>query len=382
MTIHAEHIVPYIGNQSSGPAWSVPALCSALLAHGVVVRMHTLAPLPDRHFDFEVAEYPRHALPDRRIGRSPKMKRGLHQAAANAQILHNHSLWMMPNIYPAHAVRGTQCRLVVSPRGTFSDWALRRSQWLKRLILALGQRRVLEEAACFHATATSEYEEIRRMRLRAPVAILPNGVDIPSPHFKPQPRNQTRRRLLFLSRIHPKKRVALLLSAWRNLQLSFPDWELRIVGPDNGRYAMQMQRLAEELGCRRVWFPGAAYGPAKAREYFDADLFVLPTHSENFGMVVAEALAHGLPAVVTKGAPWAGLEAEQCGWWIDMGEAALTECLRDALTRTPAELETMGQRGRDWMRREFCWREIGRKMLLTYEWLLDGGAQPDWVITE
>lgn len=96
-------------------------------------------------------------------------------------------------------------------------------------------------------------------------------------------------------------------------------------------------------------------------------------------MAVAEALAHGLPAIVTKGAPWAGLEKEHCGWWIDIGEAPLVECLRHAMSRRREELETMGRRGRQWMIRDFSWMEIARKMLVTYEWLLGGGSPPDWI---
>ena len=379
MTIRAEHVVPYIGDLSSGPAWSVPELCSALVANKARVRLHVLGPLPDREFDFEVQQYPWHQFPVRTLGRSPEMRRGLRQAAASAEILHNHSLWMLPNIYPALAVRNTRCRLVVSPRDTLSDWSLGRSRWLKRLVMALGQRRVLEKAACLHATAVNEYEDIRRAGLRAPVAIVPNGVDVPAGDFSHKAATRTRRHLLFLSRIHAQKGVDYLLHAWRIVQDAFPDWDLRVVGPISGAYAVQMQSLSKRLGCQRVLFPGAVHGERKAREYFDASLFVLPTRSENFGMVVAEALAHGVPTIVTKGAPWAGLEEEQCGWWIEAGEATLAECLRDAMSCRPAELEAMGRRGREWMIRDFSWHEIGRKMLATYEWLLGGGSPPDWV---
>lgn len=379
MVISVEHVVPYIGEGASGPAWSVPALCSAISQQVESVRLHTLGPLPDRVFDFQILEYPRHAFPQPKFGRSPEMRRALRDAAASADILHNHSLWMLPNIYPAAAVRGTRCRLVVSPRGTLSEYALGRSKWLKRLVMAYGQRRMLEEAACMHATAENEYEDIRRMDLRAPVAIIPNGVDVPTINEFQRDCAGERRRLLFLSRIDPKKGIEFLLGAWRELEAVFPEWELRIVGPDQSDHASHMRRLLKELGCQRVSFPGAAHGEAKSQEYWNAHLFVLPTHSENFGMAVAEALAHGVPAIVTKGAPWGGLETEGCGWWINLTKEELTECLREAMDRSPNDLQAMGARGRAWMMRDFCWQEIGRKMHKTYEWLLSGGPAPAWV---
>jgi len=231
------------------------------------------------------------------------------------------------------------------------------------------------------ATAESEYRDIRARGLRAPVAVIPNGIALP-----PFPLNRkagaARRRLLFLARLHPVKGVDLLLRAWVALQSQFPDWELQIAGPLDGDYPRSMQALAASLGAQRLAFAGELRGRAKADAYLSADLFVLPTHSENFGMAVAEALAHGVPAVVTNGAPWEGLETERCGWWVERGETSLTGCLREAMTRSSADLETMGRRGREWMLRDFSWAEVARKTLATYAWLLGGGSPPDWVRVE
>ena len=205
MTIQVEHVVPYIGNESSGPAWAIPKMCSALVENRANVRLHVLGPLPNQDFNFQTQAYPWHWFPHSRLGRSPEMKQGLKKAAATADVLHNHSLWMMPNIYPGAAVKGKKCRLVVSPHGTLTTWAIRRSQWLKRIIMCLGQRRVLEDATCLHATAVTEYEDIRRIGLRAPIAILPIGVDVPPAHCEHAKGSKNFRRLLFLSRFTLKK---------------------------------------------------------------------------------------------------------------------------------------------------------------------------------
>jgi glycosyltransferase involved in cell wall biosynthesis len=307
------------------------------------------------------------------------MKVSLRSRASKADILHNHSLWMMPNIYPSAAVAGTKCRLVVSPRGTLSEWALQRRKWAKKLMWVCGQGNVLKKAACLHATSEAEGQDIRRLGLQPPVAVIPNGVDMPALPPRALACFGQTRPLLFFGRIHPKKGLDLLLPAWRQVQDSFPEWELQIVGDDNDGYLSQVQALARSLDAKRVTFSGPVFGAEKTVMFSRAELFVLPTYSENFGMTVAESLAHAVPAIVTKGAPWQGLEQHECGWWPDISVDSFAESLRAALRLSPDELHAKGRRGRDWMEQEFSWRKIGGMMQETYQWVLGGGCPPPWV---
>ena len=187
------------------------------------------------------------------------------------------------------------------------------------------------------------------------------------------------RTLLFLSRIHPTKAIDRLLAAWAQLQTRHPDWRLVIAGRGEVAHVEEVEALAKTLGVDRVEFPGPLFGDAKAQAYSGADLFVLPTHSENFGMVVAEALAHGCPAVVSRGAPWAGLETEGCGWWVDNSVESLVAALDAAMHSPPEQLAAMGLRGRAWMERDYGWAAIGQKMDAAYRWLVNGGERPAWV---
>jgi glycosyltransferase involved in cell wall biosynthesis len=214
------------------------------------------------------------------------------------------------------------------------------------------------------------------MSFRQPVAIIPNGVDIPL--FKEAPASEVRT-LLFLGRIHPIKGIDILLKAWQVVSPHYREWRLRLVGPDDGGYLRTMQALAAELGLDRVEFCGPLYGEAKLRAYQEADLFVLPTHSENFGVSVAEVLAAGTPAIVSKGAPWKGLETQGAGWWIDIGVDPLIACLEKALRCSSSELVSIGQRGRAWMEKEFSWPRIGQMMGQTYHWILQGDSVPPWI---
>jgi glycosyltransferase involved in cell wall biosynthesis len=108
-------------------------------------------------------------------------------------------------------------------------------------------------------------------------------------------------------------------------------------------------------------------------------LLVLPSHSENFGFVVAEALSAGVPAIVTRGAPWQELETRRCGWWIDISVESLARCLREALAADPSELRAMGARGREWIIRELSWSRVAEMMELTYSWMLGRTDRPTWV---
>jgi glycosyltransferase involved in cell wall biosynthesis len=244
------------------------------------------------------------------------------------------------------------------------------------LFWPLVQKPALAATSCFHASAESEYEAIRRMGFRQPVAIIPNGIDIPV--FVAQRRGNFRT-LLFLGRVHPSKGLDMLLPAWQAVQKRFPEWRLIIAGPDNGGYLSKMQHLAAQLQLKQIEFVGALMGRQKWEAYREAELFVLPTYSENFGVTVAEALAAGIPAIVSRGAPWQGLEQKKAGWWIDTGLDPLVACLNYALDQSPDVLAEMGQRGRVWMQEEFSWERVGAMMDQTYRWILSGGNKPDWV---
>lgn len=374
-------VIPGIRELASGPSYSVPALCRSLAGDGVDLELHVGEGKEPPGANYRFFEHGKWNWPPR-LDVSPAMRRATERAAKNADLLHNHSLWAMANIYVGWAAQRTGCPLVVSPRGTLNPYARNRSRWKKTLIWHLWQRKVLHRADCFHATSRAEADAIRSQGLTAPVAVIPNGVDLPDLSNGSVSGQPARRRLLFLSRITPIKALDHLLKAWADLEHRFPDWELQVTGIDDRGHAEKMKALAASLKLRRLRFTGPVYGADKTRAFLAADLFVLPSHSENFGMAVAEALAHSLPAVVTKGAPWQGLQTQDCGWWIDIGVEPLVECLRTALAETPQALKARGQRGRAWVRREFSWAGVARQMRDTYQWILDGGQPPQCVCLE
>jgi glycosyltransferase involved in cell wall biosynthesis len=370
-------VIPSIAEESSGPSYSVRRLSEALEGAGNAV---TLAAIEGktvaRAHDF-VRTFPPGPGPAR-LGSSPAMKRWLREAAGSGAVslLHGHSLWMMPNVYPGWVAKESGIPLVVSPRGTLSRYAMRSGSIVKRIFWPLLQKPALEPVACFHATAQAEYEDIRRMGFGQPVIILPNGIDLPPPGPS---RDSARRRVLFLGRIHPIKGLDMLLPAWRAVQHRYPDWDLHIVGAGSGDHSDSLRRMCSELHLERVEFRGELHGNDKWRAYRDSELFVLPSRSENFGMSVAEALASGVPAIVSRAAPWAGLRDNDAGWWVEVQIDALVAALEQAMSREPGELAAMGERGRQWMQRDFSWAKIGERMTEAYRWVVAGGPAPDCV---
>jgi glycosyltransferase involved in cell wall biosynthesis len=374
------HTMPDIDKEASGPSYSVTRLCESLIAHEAQVQLALVGDatlMRDRPY---VRAFPAGFGPAR-LGNSPAMNRWLKQQVADGSVdlVHNHSLWMLPNVYPGWATQGSRIPYVVSPRGTLSEWAMASGSKIKRLYWPLLQKPSIAHAALFHATAESEYHDIRRMGFKQPVAVIPNGIDLPEYQAKPA-RNQ--RTLLFFGRLHPVKGVDHLLQAWALLQDEFPQWQLRITGPGDADYVHYLKTLAQDLRVQRASFDGPIYGTGKFNAYRQADLYVLPSHSENFGMTVAEALACGTPCVVSQGAPWKGLEANQAGWWPKIGTEPLMAALRVALAKPQTELDTMGENGRQWMDHAFSWSHIGDTMTQVYAWLLQQAERPDCVVLD
>jgi len=410
------HAVPSLDPRHGGPSRTVVALTEAL-AGRAGVRVGLLS----QGREGEVTLAPAAAGVARRlvVGRSRlalalglplRGALGRFTAAERPDLVHSHGVWHPVNHWTTVAARRWGVPLVIQPRGMLEPWALGRKAGKKRLALALFQGADLAAATALVATADMEYDNLRRLGLRQPVAVIPNGVAWPAaltaesagparppgPGLAPDrafdqepngasrpfptPPGQARdgppreRLALFLSRVHPKKGLRELVRAWA--QVAPAGWRLRIAGPDEGGHWAEVARLVDALGlAAAVDYDGPVEGEAKTALYRAADLFVLPTFSENFGLVVAEALSYGVPVITTRGAPWADLETFGCGWWIDTGVEPLARALRAAMALGDAERRAMGERGRVYVRR-YDWDAIAAETLALYRWLLGQGERP------
>ena len=169
--------------------------------------------------------------------------------------------------------------------------------------------------------------------------------------------------LKYIGRISPYKGLSDLLQAF-----DIDGWKLRIVGPDQDGYVAELKQLAERLGISdKVEFVGPKFGEELTKEYASADLFVLPTYSENFGSVVIESLAQGVPVICTKGAPWKELEDYGCGWWPDIGIEPLQQALHAAVSLSDAERKEMGRKGKRLVEEKYTWKAACAKLMAGYE---------------
>ena len=375
-------VIAGLDPQNGGPSYSVPRLAAALTAGGI--RQTTLAVASDaatNHVDTLLFSQNWARIAGLRgLRASSALKAALYQRAGSSDLVHVHGLWLMPNVYAGRAAERAGKPLIVSPRGMVAPAALAFSRHRKAVFWRLLQGPAYAGAALWHATSSEEAEDIRRFGVAAPIAVIPNGIDLPST-ISVHPKTAQHRTILFLSRLHPKKNLPVLLKAWQRIAVGLPDWRLVIAGPDEGGHRALLEAQVAKLVIPRVLFAGPLYGAAKEALIKSADLFVLPTLSENFGIAVAELLAAGVPAIVTKGAPWQGLESHRAGWWIDHGVDPLEVALRTATALTPGERQAMGARGRDWMARDFGWDGIGREMIAVYRWALGQADRPACVLT-
>ena len=160
-----------------------------------------------------------------------------------------------------------------------------------------------------------------------------------------------------------------LLYAWSEVHNFFPDWRLKIAGPGKRQYVEKIKLISSTLSLQRVEFSGPLYGEDKWNAYRNADLYILPSFSENFGMTVAESLSVGTPVITTKGTPWSGLVNKKSGFWVDGNIESLVSCLHEALPDI-LQLRVMGENGKRWMIQDFSWDLVAKNMSIFYTWII------------
>jgi glycosyltransferase involved in cell wall biosynthesis len=434
------HVVALTQASTGGPAVSVTRLASeqAKMGHEV-----TMACLDYPHLGPQVAapgvrvvSVKGNFFAVRGRGWCPEFRCVLREEAKKADIVHNHGLWMWPNAYAREAAVAAGKPLIISPRGMLEAWSLGRSKLRKAVAWRLFERKNLQSAAMFHATAESERESIRNVFSRGlaridadsfsaedlggksgssekakeiPIVVAPNGVDLPDLGRRPGcevlegkfPALRDRRWVVFMSRLHPKKGIDVLLRAWsRQKEVTGDEWRVKssqtetlprrntetphrgavlvLAGSDLIGYRKDVERMIKELGLEdSVVITGEVSGEAKDCLLGNAEVFVLPSYSENFGIVVAEAMAWGRPVIASTGTPWQEVADVGAGWWVKPEEDALAQALYEALGTRQEELEAMGEKGRALVDRSYTWAEPAAKLLGAYEELLaKGNFQP------
>jgi glycosyltransferase involved in cell wall biosynthesis len=356
VSLITDSILPEVG----GPAYSVQRIGEALCSAGCVVQIYASRDMSGEW------------MPASRLD----------CAGLRGDVVHSFGLWTPFHMRTALIAARRRIPFMVSPIGMLEPWSLEQKRLKKKIALWAYQRRILRRADALHATALAEANSIRELGIDRAIAIIPHGIDIP-----PNPKSSAFSepadplKILFLSRIHPKKGIRELLEVLATLRHG-RDWRLVIAGNDEGGYSHQVRKLIRILGLAgRVSMVGPVRGSEKNALFQWSDLFVLPTHSENFGIVIAEALAHGVPVITTQRTPWSELESHRCGWWVPLESAELHVALVAALSATPVLLREAGLRGRQLMIDNYSWEKIGIMHREMYSWILGRAVRPSFVTT-
>lgn len=289
-------------------------------------------------------------------------------------IVHAHGIWDGASVAASNWAMLNDKPFVLSPHGMLEPWALRHHWAKKALPWVAWERATIQSATVVEAKSRLEANNIWLLGFRNPLAVIPIAVEdraAPRPHTSPDPI----RTCLYVSRIHPKKGVELLIDAWQALKPS--GWRLLIAGPDGGAYQRSLERMVETYGIARdVKFIGPVYGNDKWNLFQNAALFCLPSYSENFGIVVAEALSQSIPVVTTTATPWDELAVRNCGWQVSPTCAGIQTALAEAFQMPRENLRRMGEKGCKYVHKCFQWDVITRDTLDLYAWACDGGPPP------
>jgi glycosyltransferase involved in cell wall biosynthesis len=289
-----------------------------------------------------------------------------------AEVVHLTAVYSFPIIPTLFACKALGKPLVWSPRGGLRRWMGERRAGQKRLWEFIC-RIASPERMALHLTSEVEAEDSQKRIPGVRTVVIPNGVKPPQVVVQ-APGNGTLR-LLYLGRLHPIKGIENLIEACALLreETGFL-WKLSAAGGGDPKYADRLRGLARRLGLsEKIRFLGPV-GEREKHELFEqADVVVVPSFSESFGLVVAEALGWAVPVIAGRGTPWRGLEEKGCGLWVENDPRSLADAI-GRICRMP--IREMGRRGREWMLREFSWSSVAGQMVSLYRSLLAAGACP------
>ena len=293
-------------------------------------------------------------------------------------LYHANGLWTCPTHFTAEIAKKQNKPCVIAPHGMLYPQALKVSAWKKKIVSAMFQRKDLKGASCLQATCMKELEYIRDFGLNNPVAVIPNGLTIDD-SVKIRKTPNAIRRFAFVGRLNRIKNVDSLLTAWSKLGNKTVDCELLIIGDGDAAYRKELEEFAAVKHLHNVRFCGFVAGRNLLDMVHSVDFQILPSKSENFGMVVPEALVQGVPVIASTGTPWSDLATFHCGWWVDNDIDTLADALSLAINLPEQDRQAMGRRGRRLVVEHYSIESVSLKMKQLYEWLENDIKIPEFV---
>lgn len=368
------HIIPtfYPATYFGGPVHSVYGLCNALSENkDIELRVITTDNAGPENSRIKSGSFPVKFPNDynvyyfkRIFGVSVSMSLLLNMPAMIrwADVVHLTGVYSFPTVTALFFCRLFKKPLVWSPRGSLQRWEGTSKKVFKKIWEYICNVALDKNKTVFHVTSQLEAEESKKRIKGICAEIIKNGVDIPLKNEKRKWLSDGKLRLLFIGRLHPKKGIENLLNALRNFSEGYT---LTICGSGDNSYVESLKKMAKDFGIsNKVNFAGHVEGDLKSKMFWSSDVCVVPSHTENFGMVVAEALAYGVPVIASKGTPWQEIVEHDCGLWIENDPKSLANAIAEMRHK---DLPKMGLNGRKWIEKEFSWQNAAEKMEMLYQ---------------
>jgi len=304
-------------------------------------------------------------------------------------IVHVNNLWRWTPYKALRIAQTMKRKTVLSARGMLLDSALSKNKHFKFIIWRLLFRSLVSRVDCIHVTSLAEAKAIRGMDLRVPVAVIPHGID-PYRAVSSEQKvlakeglnlSTDRSYILFLSRITEHKGLHLLIEAFANISKSVDKFDILIAGDyEDSEYKTIVENMVLDYKLtNRVKFLGEVSGQKKDYAYCAASLFVLPSRSENFGIVIGEALSHGLPVVTTHGTPWSVLSNIGIGAWVPRRVKDIESQIYKFCSMTPEMFQSIQPVIRSTVS-DYSWEKSSQDMFELYSWLVEDKAAPDFIL--
>jgi len=299
-------------------------------------------------------------------------------------IIHQHGIWMPISMYHKKIRRSSKLKSVIQPHGYLDPFRLNISKYKKKFAFNLFEKSNLEDAAVLVACVEGEGVKLKKMFPKKDIAVIDNGISLDffnEPSLKDLA-NKKKKRMLFLSQIIPVKGLERFFKVITEIGIEkFDDWELLIAGYGDENHTKFLKKLVDDLNLNQlIRFVGPKFGQEKKYLFDNSDVFVLPSFSEGFPIVVLEALARGIPVITTKGSPWEELNTKECGFWVDNTNEGIKEGLLNMLDKSEKELQDMGGRGKKLIESKYLWSKTTKRTIILYDWVLNGGKKPDFII--
>lgn len=357
------HYIPSIDRMAGGTSTYMQVLAKPL---GTMAEVHIMTHASENPLPMENCKV--HEIPRYRPFSSVWKKAVVDLLdSVRPDIVHVNCCWTPDCAMIQRLAQKRGYKVVLTPHGMLEPWIIKRHYWTRKVpALWLYQKAAVQMADCVQATAESERDNLLKLGYNSNIKVVRLGIDADGIEMKKSWKKT--RQILFLSRVHVKKGINFLVEAADVLRNELQGYKILVAGEGDADYVEAMNRMICDRGLQDiVQLIGGVYGDEKWRLFQTSDFFVLPTHSENFGLAIAESLASGTPVITTVGTPWSDLNSSEAGAWIEIGTEPLVETLRRFLSLTEDELETMGRNGRKLIETKYSAHVMAEQMMEVYK---------------